>query len=293
MGLTYGNGAAAWTSRDGIDWTPTSVGNAERATMLDVMAVPGGCVSVGLQREDTDFRPAVWRSSDGLKWEQMAAPASTTDGAMSAVAATNGVLVAIAGSATDAEAASVVWRSTDGGATWKQTYRAICCQRLSGIAGTPAGFVVSGTATDGTGTVALTSADGAKWDLAGPIASTSVDGLLQTQGHGMIAWAGSQAETNSVYSILFAPSASNPLSRDEAIAVARTYAGVDEAARVNSAERGPYGRFDLEANDKASPPPMDALVWQVIFRSGDGYDLRIVVLDAYSGELIETTAAIE
>jgi hypothetical protein len=205
LGQTYGNGAAAWSSSDGMNWTPANVGNSENATMLDVIAVPDGFVAVGLQRNSTGFRPAVWRSSDGLKWEQMASPGGTSEGAMSALAASGAVLVAIGGSATDAEAAGMVWRSADSGVTWEPIYRATCCHTLTGIARTAAGFIVSGTATDGAGTVALRSTDGAAWELAGPIASTSVHGLLQTEGLGTIAWSGSRGETNSVYSILFAP----------------------------------------------------------------------------------------
>jgi hypothetical protein len=291
LGLTYGNGAAAWVSRDGASWTEASVGNSENATMLDVVADPDGFVSVGLQRDNTDLRPAAWRSSDGLKWEQVGVPAGTRDGAMSAIAAANGKLVAIGGSATDAEAGALIWRSTDNGITWQLVYQGSCCQMLTGVVATTRGFVATGTATDGSGTVALTSSDGSNWAVEGVIAPTSVRGLVATERLGLLAWSGSEGETNSVYSILFAPPPTSPMSRDQAVAAARHAAGASND--VKSARLGPYQDLHLTPLTSQPAAPLSQLVWRIDFdyRYPDG-SFQVVIVEAYSGQLIETTGVV-
>jgi hypothetical protein len=89
----------------------------------------------------------------------------------------------------------------------------------------------------------------------------------------------------------FAPTPTlTPLSRDAAIAAARAFAGIRDDTPVASAAFGPFGEFEPDPNQKNSPPAPDHLVWQVIFGSTD--TPRAVILDYYSGALIELGAAI-
>jgi hypothetical protein len=84
-----------------------------------------------------------------------------------------------------------------------------------------------------------------------------------------------------------APTPKPTLSRDAAIAAARAFAGVSGNTPVASAEFGPFGQFEPDANQKNSP---DHLVWQVIFGS-TAAPTRVVILDSSSGALIEVGAA--
>lgn len=80
-----------------------------------------------------------------------------------------------------------------------------------------------------------------------------------------------------------------PLSRDAAIEAARAFAGVD----VKSARLGLYQDLHLTPITSSSPVPPSQLVWRVDYdyRYPDGSS-QVVIVDAYSGQLIETTGVV-
>ncbi len=87
------------------------------------------------------------------------------------------------------------------------------------------------------------------------------------------------------------PSASlQPLTREQAIAVARGFAGAPASAVVFRAEAGPFGQFDPNPNGKMSPPPADHWVWRIDFRDSGGIISGAIIdyvtgapVDAYIG----------
>jgi hypothetical protein len=83
------------------------------------------------------------------------------------------------------------------------------------------------------------------------------------------------------------PTASlQPLSKEQAVAAARGFAGVPPSALVFKAEAGPFGQFDANLNGKMSPPPADAWVWRVEFRDSGGI-IAGAIIDYVTGALIE------
>jgi hypothetical protein len=78
-----------------------------------------------------------------------------------------------------------------------------------------------------------------------------------------------------------------PLTKQQAIAVARRIAGAPADAVVFRAEAGPFRRFDTNPNGKMSPPPADHWVWRIEFRDAGGI-ISGAIIDYISGALVET-----
>jgi hypothetical protein len=88
------------------------------------------------------------------------------------------------------------------------------------------------------------------------------------------------------------PTASlQPLTKEQAIAVARGFAGVPPSAVVFKAEAGPFAQFDANPNGKMSPPPADHWVWHIEFGDSGGI-MSGAIIDYVSGALVETYRAI-
>jgi len=88
------------------------------------------------------------------------------------------------------------------------------------------------------------------------------------------------------------PTASlQPLTKEQAIAVARGFAGVPPSAVVFKAEAGPFGQFDADPNGKMSPPPADHWVWSIEFGDSGGI-MSGAIIDYVTGALVESYKAI-
>jgi hypothetical protein len=83
----------------------------------------------------------------------------------------------------------------------------------------------------------------------------------------------------------------SPLTRDEAIAAARNAAGASND--VKSARLGPYQDLHLTPLTSQPAAPLSQLVWRIDFdyRYPDG-SFQVVIVEAYSGQLIETTGVV-
>lgn len=106
-------GAAAWTSTDGVTWQPVEVADADGVDALHAVALDGGGVAFGAVDPDPS---RTWSASAGSQpWEP--ADSGGIDGRVNAVAADGDRWVA-AGDLVDAEtgagAAGAVWTSDDG-----------------------------------------------------------------------------------------------------------------------------------------------------------------------------------
>jgi hypothetical protein len=82
-----------------------------------------------------------------------------------------------------------------------------------------------------------------------------------------------------------------PLTKEQAIAAARGFAGVPASAVVFKAEAGPFSQFDANPNGKMSPPPADHWVWRIDFRDSGGITSGAII-DYVSGALIEVSLGI-
>jgi hypothetical protein len=84
------------------------------------------------------------------------------------------------------------------------------------------------------------------------------------------------------------PTASlQPLSKEQAIAAARGFAGVPPSAAVFKADAGPFGQFEPNPNGKMSPPPADHWVWRVDFRDSGG-NISGAIIDYVTGALVDS-----
>lgn len=105
---------------DGTSWTEVDTTGLEMpADIHDLAAGPFGYVAVGNLRTSEDpsqggFTPAVFTSLDGLAWSLSAVPWSG-EGALVGVVETNDGLL----TAGFVDEQAVLWRSHDGGLTWK------------------------------------------------------------------------------------------------------------------------------------------------------------------------------
>jgi hypothetical protein len=81
------------------------------------------------------------------------------------------------------------------------------------------------------------------------------------------------------------------MSRDQAVAAARHAAGASND--VKSARLGPYQDLHLTPLTSQPAAPLSQLVWRIDFdyRYPDG-SFQVVIVEAYSGQLIETTGVV-
>ena len=152
-------GAAIWTSPDGVRWSRVRDLPEARGARIEAVAVgPAGFVAVGGQR---DGKPMSWTTADGSSW--LAGGPEAPRGALRAVIEHDGAYLAAGWTASPdaAEASSpVAWRSTDG-LVWSPLGLIPGAGELSEIAVGPAGIVLLDS--DG---AAYHSTDGSSWQAA-------------------------------------------------------------------------------------------------------------------------------
>ncbi len=195
----------AWTSPDGRIWQqapglPTVPGD----TVLGLAATGSGFLAVG-QNTGTEPGPVVWTWPAGRAWERSSGPGLglTAHGghatALRWAAGQNGVVVAggpvsgAAGQGRRPEAS--LWRSTNGGVTWKPVTLPGGHGATAGLAGLAAGgtgFVAvrPGRAAGRQDAVTYQSAQGSRWRYAGkltPLRRTSLQVTTVSGGsHGFV-----------------------------------------------------------------------------------------------------------
>ena len=173
---------AAWTSADGRTWHPApALPPVAGDTVLGLAGTGTGFVAVG-EHTGPQPGPVVWTSSAGRPWRRWTGPArglTTRSGHVAALrwaAADGGVVVAggpITGAAGQGRRPDAgVWRSTDGGLTWKPVTLPVshgATAGLAGLAASGAGFVAvrPGHAAGRQDAVTYRSAQGATWRYAG------------------------------------------------------------------------------------------------------------------------------
>jgi hypothetical protein len=164
--------ALVWTSTDGLAWIRLADRPAFKgAAMLSVVRTGSGVVAVG----SSGLAAAAWTSADGAAWTRSAdAPALHTilsaegDGAvqMASVAYANGVAAAVGTEFPmrgNAPPTGRAWWSTDGAAWVEAIGQAFAEGQLFTIAGTPSGFLGSGTGSPDCRGGLWTSANGRSW----------------------------------------------------------------------------------------------------------------------------------
>ena len=121
-----------WRSTDGAAWTEvTTTGLGQPIEVGALTAAPDALYLAGGSRPDSDPATgmpsaAIWRSVDAEHWERLPLPNEAGGGFVSeAVAGADSLIVAVQG------APAAIWRSTDGGSTWRQATVEL---------GSPAGF---------------------------------------------------------------------------------------------------------------------------------------------------------
>jgi hypothetical protein len=113
VGTSAADGAAVWTSRDGLAWRrSTDLPGAADSTGDDVTVGPAGVVAVGSATTGRGLVPAVWISSDGLIWQAVDDPDLVAGEMAAVVAGPDGYLALGTDIATGD--ANVVWTSADG-----------------------------------------------------------------------------------------------------------------------------------------------------------------------------------
>lgn len=185
-GTSAADGAAVWTSRDGLAWHRSQdFPDAPDSTIDDITLGPAGVVAVGSATTGRGLVPAVWISADGLTWEPVDDP-DLTAGEMAAVAGGPAGYVAL-GSDIETTDANVVWTSIDG-RDWSapQTADAFGLQpSVSDVIRRPEMYLAFGARDE---QAALwVSADGMAWDTApdfpalpGGVITAAADSLSRT-----------------------------------------------------------------------------------------------------------------
>ena len=190
---------AAWTSSDGRTWHPEpGLPPVAGDTVLGLAGTGTRFVAVG-EHTGAQPGPVVWTSSAGRPWQRWTGPARglTAPGghvtALRWAAAEGGVVVAggpIAGAAGQGRRPDAgVWRSTDGGLTWKPVTLPASHGATAGLAGVAAsgtGFVAvrPGHAAGRQDAVTYQSAQGATWRYAGKLTPVRRTSLQVTQVSG-------------------------------------------------------------------------------------------------------------
>ncbi|MGI5228269.1 hypothetical protein [Actinoallomurus sp. CA-142502] len=187
-----GFSAGTWVSSDLKSWKPGSGGDLEGTRtanrwMRSVAAGPSGYVAVGgvsdpSVKDAPQGRPAVWTSTDGLKWtlKQLPQPSGAAEGWFDRVAVHGNALVATGTAGTASGRTAFAFVSSDGGASWQEVGLPKAGQdgadssdrnsAATALTATPHGFVIAGAAgrAGRTDVVLWTSADGHAWAAQTP-----------------------------------------------------------------------------------------------------------------------------
>lgn len=143
--------ARFWRSTDGAVWAPVpddpAFAGAEVVAIESLAA--GGYVALGhLGTGQRSTGSVAWRSDDGVAWRRVDDPALAGGLANALATDADGSLVAVGSDLDEREA--VVWRSTDGGATWQRAPREDSRLyepykiRMTDVVATPGGLVAVG-----------------------------------------------------------------------------------------------------------------------------------------------------
>jgi len=196
---------AAWTSPDGRTWRPApALPPVAGDTVLGLAGTGTGFVAVG-EHTGPQPGPVVWTSSAGRPWQRWTGAAhglTPRSGHLTALrwAASQGGVVLAAGPITGAAGQgrrpnAGVWRSTDGGLTWKPVTLPAghgSTSGLAGLAASGAGFVSvrPGHAAGRQDAVTYRSAQGVTWRYAGkltPVRRTSLQvTAVSGNAHGFV-----------------------------------------------------------------------------------------------------------
>ena len=154
--------AVAWTSADGLAWTEHPVGSPGSTSTLTSPALSsitdgdGTLVAVG--------RVGIWRSTDGLEWQQVT-PSSGLGGVPLRVAWGRAGFVAV-GRGLGEPCQARAWTSVDG-ASWQSVALPDAGHFCpSAVAGSGSGYVAVGNDPVDGGPVLLGSSDGTSWSAA-------------------------------------------------------------------------------------------------------------------------------
>ncbi|HET7247106.1 MAG TPA: hypothetical protein VFJ07_19955, partial [Streptosporangiaceae bacterium] len=211
---------AAWASPDGRTWHPApALPPVAGDTVLGLAGTGTGFVAVG-EHAGSQPGPVVWTSSAGRPWQRWAGPArglTARSGHVTAlrwVAAKGAVVVAggpiTGGAGQGRRPYARVWRSTDGGLSWRPVTLPASHGSTSGLAGLAAsgtGFVAvrPGHAAGRQDAVTYQSGQGVTWRYAGkltPVRRTSLQvTTVSGSSHGFVVAAsvqGSEVAFSSV-----------------------------------------------------------------------------------------------
>ncbi|QFG25140.1 hypothetical protein [Actinomadura sp. WMMB 499] len=182
LGLAADGTRVAWTSPDGRAWTRRALGTAFRPSdeVNDLVRTAAGFVAVGA----AGGRAVVWSSADGRVWQRLDGIRGVSG--LYGAAASGNVLVTqgtYPKKVTERKgrrkvertvAAQGLWRSADGGRTWKavhvrQSHGSYGATK--GLVAGPGGFFTVRDAKDGKKRLAIVfgSTDGARWSAIGKI----------------------------------------------------------------------------------------------------------------------------
>jgi hypothetical protein len=190
--------SGAWSSVP----VPTS-GLGDDATVRALASTVDGVVAVGSRQVDGSAVPTAWRSADGFSWEAASVPAAA--GALTAVGVDGDTLLAVGASGRVGGPADLVWRSDDGGGSWRAVAGDV--DRFGAPApemGRPFvarvvrlddRWVAAGGGGDGTGETWV-SDDGASWTATFPDDRTGGPDLALRSDGSLLAYWGDQAWTS-------------------------------------------------------------------------------------------------
>lgn len=165
--LPEGQGAMVWTSDDGVNWAPVPDAEGLGPGLLsygyvNAIASDGSVfVAVGARWDDQmTAHPGVWRSNDGLSWEEVASAAQVDEFPSAIAASANGFVMGGVASGTGMSV-PVAWSSTDGRSWARVQVEPGQGGGIVDIAVGPEGMVGVGDGAQAAG--AWWSSDGSAW----------------------------------------------------------------------------------------------------------------------------------
>ena len=143
-GLSYLNGALAWTSADGSAWAETpAVPAPDRSAMIDLVRFGDRFIAVGATGDLGPTQGLTWSSADGATWELSPEDDALAGAGLSRVAVVNGELLAAGSIVVEANQGlrrPALWTSPKG-ASWTRAYEQSCCGEFVDLLVRPAGVL--------------------------------------------------------------------------------------------------------------------------------------------------------
>jgi len=189
LALTEGEaGWMGWTSSDGVEWAPRELAGLANALLQGLTSDGDAFYAYGRSLEGSVPLPAIYRSEDGISWQEVLQAEFPSISTVSDIGVADGRMVAVGYTTSDESQSMIPLWETNDGVEWKRIAvddPAILAQSVSfTVTGTTPGDYPTADLQVDTTTVTLTEGTTLDTDFGSVVVETIIDNGIEIRGDG-------------------------------------------------------------------------------------------------------------